>query len=533
MIRENRVKYYLAVLLSLATFLVYLPTLRNGFVWWDDNDYIFENPHIRSFDVPFLKWAFFNFYAANWHPLTWLSHATDYAIWGLNPLGHHLMNVILHALNTFLVVITIIKLVESSKKTATTHGQSASYLSNRSILITAGITGLLFGLHPLHVESVAWVSERKDLLCAMFFLLSIMAYTKYVSAVRDKVVRHNSASQFSDKRYLLTIGFFALALLSKPMAISLPFVLLILDWYPFRRMQSLKTFHKVFVEKLPFFVLSIFSSVITVLAQKSSGAVASIREVGLSMRLLVAAKSIVVYLWKIILPFSLIPFYPYQKNISILSPQYFSALVIVICITATCIIVAKKDKLWLSVWAYYIVTLFPVLGIVQVGEQSMADRYTYLTSLAPFLLIGLLVTRVSRKPDSMRKWSRTFKFLGILAVIFALVAMSYLTSEQIGIWRDSITLWTYVIEKEPGKVPRAYKIRGTAFYDNGQFDKAIKDYTEAIALDKKDSKMFINRGLAYLKVGQVDLAMHDFAKACELGDYFGCDAPKYLSTKSS
>ena len=269
----------------------------------------------------------------------------DYAIWGLNPPGHHLTNIILHAVNTFLVVVTMIKLLEVVKRTTTDDRPSASVLSDRSILMTAGVTGLLFGLHPLHVESVAWVSERKDLLCAMFFLLSIVTYMKYVSVVSNGPYSRNLISRFCDKRYLLAIGFFILALLSKPMAVSLPFVLLILDWYPFQRIRSLKTFRDGFVEKLPFFALSLFSSVATVLAQKSAGTVVSIGEIGLSARVLVAAKSIVAYLWKMMFPTNLIPLYTYQKNISILSPEYLLSLIAVIGITVVCIVKIKKENL--------------------------------------------------------------------------------------------------------------------------------------------------------------------------------------------
>jgi len=528
--RKQDLKYYLAASVSLVTFLVYLSSLQNNFVGWDDNFYVFDNPHIRSFNVDFFRWAFLDFYAANWHPLTWISHALDYAIWGLNPMGHHLTNSILHSVNTFVVVLMIMKLCEILKRTTINNGLSTSYLNDRSILIIGGVMGLLFGLHPLHVESVAWVSERKDLLCALFFLLSIMTYVKYVSVLYDRTDPKTSVLQFFDKRYLLAIGFFILALLSKPMAVSLPFVLLILDWYLFERIRSLKTFWIAFVEKLPFVALSLLSSVITIFAQKSAGAIASMGEITLSTRMLVAAKSLITYICKMILPLNLIPFYPYQKNISILALEYLLATVLVIGITVVCIVTVKKSKLWLSVWICYVVTLIPVLGIVQVGAQSMADRYTYLTSLGPFLVMGLLVAVVSKKVGMLRRQGLILKPLGTMMVFFAFVSMSHLTFEQIGIWKNSITLWSYIIEKEPERVPLAYKKRGTVFYEESQFDKAIEDYTKAIALDQKDAQVFVNRGLAYLKIAQIELAIPDFRRACELGDYFGCNAPKYLLT---
>ena len=177
--RAWHVKYYLAASIALVTFFVYLPALRNEFVYWDDNLYIFENPHIRSLDAAFFRWAFFDFHAGNWHPLTWISHAVDYALWGLNPLGHHLTSIILHAINTALVVVLVLQLFELARERIQQNA-AASFLNGRAVLIAAGVTGLLFGIHPVHVESVAWVAERKDLLCALFFLMIIIAYANAV-----------------------------------------------------------------------------------------------------------------------------------------------------------------------------------------------------------------------------------------------------------------------------------------------------------------------------------------------------------------
>jgi hypothetical protein len=245
-IRTGRSQFLLAGGVSLLTFLVYLFSLRNKFVLWDDNRYVYENPHIRSFGVGFLKWAFSSFYAANWHPLTWISHALDYAIWGLNPLGHHLTNSVFYGVNTFIVVLLVLKLMENYK------GRTG-FLDGGGRLLVAGTTGLLFGLHPIHVESVAWVAERKDLLCTLFFLLSIMAYINYAGAIVTESTENSVVSHVFSKKYLLAFGLFIFALLSKPMAVSLPFVLLILDWYPLERIQSLKSFKTALAEKAPFF----------------------------------------------------------------------------------------------------------------------------------------------------------------------------------------------------------------------------------------------------------------------------------------
>jgi protein O-mannosyl-transferase len=535
--RARNIKYFLAASVAVATLLVYIRSLLNDFVNWDDGPYVITNLHIRSFDAAFFRWAFFDFYKFNWHPLTWISHALDYAFWGLNPLGHHLTNIILHAINTSLVVVLALKLLEIVRERSDPH-MPASFLNDRTVLIAAGVTGLLFGLHPVHVESVAWVAERKDLLCALFFLLSIMSYVRYADDVSDKSHRAERKGStpctmrfafFTNKHYLLTLGFFVLALMSKPMAVSLPVVLLILDWYPFVRIRSWKTLWSTGIEKLPLLALSLLSSVVTILAQRSGGAMELMDVVPLSTRLLVAAHSLILYLWKMVWPLGLMPFYPYPRNVTFVSLEYFAAIAVVAGITVTCIVLAKNKKVWLSVWSYYIVTLIPVLGIVQVGAQSMADRYTYLPSLGPFLIMGLVSAWVWEKVKIRRKRGVSAKTSATVIAFFMVVSLCYLTFQQIGLWKNDIDLWQSVIEKEHQKVLFAYFKRGQAFALREQYEKAIEDYTTVIASNYEEySKVYIERGFVYLKAGQADLAVKDLQKACALGDNFGCKSLRYI-----
>jgi len=522
--RKN-VKYYCAAAVALMTLLVYLKALQNDFVTWDDDVYVFQNPHIRSLNLTFLRWAFFDFYSYNWHPLTWFSHAVDYSLWGLNPLGHHLTNIVIHAANTFLVTLLIVRLL-NQQSGSMPRNELPSFLHERAVLIAAGITGLMFGLHPIHVESVAWVSERKDLLCALFFFLSIIMYANYADCrlsvasnqtsetkEKDEVGRWN---QFTNKYFLLTLGFFILALLSKPMAVTLPIVLLILDWNPFDRIRSWKTVQAACIEKLPFISLSLVSSVLTVLAQKAGGALVSTKVVPLSERLLVAVHSLMAYLENMVWPLNLTAFYPLPLNISLLSAEYLLAIILVIGITAVCLAYRKKRKVWLSVWGYYVVTLIPVLGIVQVGGQAMADRYTYLPSLGPFLLVGLGSAWMWGTVSDLKKWSFALKFFCGAMAAFAFAFLIYSTSEQIGIWKNGFVLWNDVIEKQPNRISIAYNNRGLAFMEMGRFDKAVEDFNTAIGLDPSTYLAYANLGYLYLNVGSFEKSIDYASRAIVL-----------------
>jgi len=517
--RLQNLTYYLATVVGLITFVVYLHALHNEFVNWDDNTYVLDNLDIRSFDLAFLKSAFFRFSASNWHPLTWVSHAVDYAIWGLNPLGHHLTSIILHSVNTFLVILLTVRLLDlwnmSGVRKQTT---SPGYL--QTTLITGGVTGLLFGLHPLHVESVAWVSERKDVLCAIFFLLSILRYLEYANRISSKASPKESFSRSLNIHYLLTLGFFILSILSKPMAITLPVVLLLLDWYPLRRIVSFKTFRTASVEKLPFFAVSMISAVLTVLAQRAGHAIVATEMIPLSARFYVAVYSLLAYLWKMVIPLHLSPFYPHPRNLSLLSLKYIASIVLVIGITVACTVRAKKQQLWLTVWSYYVVTLIPVLGLVQVGGQAMADRYAYLPSIGPFLITGILAGWAWGKVTMLKKWRFFFRLLGATITLSVFIVLAYLTFIQIGIWKNSLDLWNYTIKEEPEKVPLAYNQRGMAFYDMGQIDSANKDFDKAIALNPFYWEAYNNRGMVFRDRGQIDRAIEDFKLAISLHPFY-------------
>lgn len=496
-------KYIIAVTIALATMLVYLPSVRNGFVGvWDDNINIVENPHIRSLDANFFRWAFLDFHGSNWLPLTWISLAVDYAIWGLNPLGYHVTNIILHVLNTLVVAFLAVKLLQAARE-GTTKPEFTAFLSDRVILFIGGATGFLFGIHPVHVESVAWAAERKDVLCALFFLLSVMTYA---NAVRRMGMKPAPIA------LLPAFFFFILALLSKPMAVTLPLVLLILDGYPFNRIRSFQTLWAASIEKLPFFVLSLASSIITILAQQSGESIASLDFVPVSSRLLVAVRSLIAYLGKLLLPMNLVPFYPYPKQVALFSFEYLAVLVLMFGITAGALVAAKRHPVLLAAWGYYMVTLLPVLGIVQVGNQSMADRYLYLPSIGPFLVGGIGIAWMAEKVTTAYRRETMRPLAYSLLALCLFFPLSLITIKQTGKWENSFALWDYTIATGIESAV-AYNNRGLSLKEMDQRGDAIADFERAIALDPHNYFAYNNLGVVYGKDGQYQRSIEYFLKA--------------------
>ncbi len=478
--------YLIAFLIASVTFIFYIPALNNGFVNYDDDVYVYENNNIRSIDTKLLSWIFKAEANPTWHPLTLFSLALDYAIWGLNPMGYHLTNNFFHAVNTFLVFLLTIQLLEGVCR------ERAYY----KVLI-GGVTAYLFGVHPLHVESVAWISERKDVLCAFFFLLCILSYLKYIN--------HKSIRKYVS--YGLCLTLFILALLSKPMAVSLPIVLLILDFYPLQRLtleKGLTGQKGILLEKLPLFLLSLIISFINISVQETGGALKSTESYPLMGRTYVAISAYVLYLIKMILPFNLSPYYRYPAKIDFFTLKYLGPFVLLIVISFYSIKAAKKNRIYLAIWSYYLITLVPVIGIFKVGGHAMADRYTYLPSIGPFLLAGLgiatLFERASRKQ---------IKISMIAAMIIISGLLANLTVKQIAVWRDSITFWSRMIRYMPeGKLPYFY--RGNAYFDLSKYESAIVDYGRAVVIDPTYADAFNNRGYSYYKLGLYQMAVRDF-----------------------
>ncbi|MBE7414444.1 MAG: tetratricopeptide repeat protein [Deltaproteobacteria bacterium] len=472
-----------AAVSALTAFLVYAPSLWNGFVNWDDPVYVLENPYIRSIDGPSVRFMLTSFYSANWHPLTLVSYALDYSLWGKDPFGYHLTNNVLHALNTALSALLAFRV--------------ATLAGVRAPLIASAVTAALFGLHPIHVESVAWVSERKDLLCALFFLLAALSYMRYALAS-------------SRGWYLASLALFTLSLASKPMAVTFPVALLILDFFPLGRLKRRPGM--ALLEKAPFFALSAVSSVLTLLAQRSGGAIVPVELYPLWLRIAGAIRALGFYVFKSVFPSGLAPFYPMPGRGEFFDLYFYGAAALVAAMLLISILTLRRSRGFSAAWLYFLITLIPVIGLVQVGSQAAADRYAYLPLLGPFILAGaglsfLLGTLKARRAA----------YVAVLAAcVCVTVALASLTVRQAGFWRDSLALWNRQLELYPGKLPHVYNLRGLAYDEKRMFREAISDFDYAISLKPSYAFAFNNRGNAYKSLGEFGPAIEDFKTAARL-----------------
>jgi protein O-mannosyl-transferase len=452
-LEENRkwagVFLWLSVLLTL---LAYLPLMNNQFVDWDDTLYIQYNTHIRDLHFSSLLWMFTNFYGGYWIPLTWLSLALDYGLGRLEPWVYHLDNLVLHLLNTAVVFLLSSKILTLIQKN---RSQDNKKRASAWLIPASFLTALLFGIHPIHVESVAWATERKDLLCGLFSFLSLSAYLDY-------------ASQFhrSPQKYLACGVFFILALLSKPMAVSLPFVFILLDYWPLGRFHS--NVRKVLAEKIPFFVLALLSSVVAVWTQFGAGAGWGLDQSPLSFRLTNSCHSILFYLVKMLAPVHLTTFYPIRLE-NTFSLEYLLSVLGVVLVSLFCFINRKKRPYLVAAWLYYLVTLAPALGIVQVGNQAAGDRFTYLPSLGPCLLAASAFVAF---------FSRKFLILFLLGAGWVAL-LGFGTFRQVSVWKDSISLWENVLRIYPDNNLIVHNNLGKAYEEAGRWDDALAKFEDA------------------------------------------------------
>ena len=491
--------YLLSVLVALAAFLVYLPSLENGFVNWDDDRYVYANPALASLSPGLILDSLTSVVLSNWHPLTMISYSLDYTFWGLNPFGFHLTNLLLHTLNASLVFLLVTTLIKLGRE----ESEASPYT-----LVAATITALFFAMHPLHVESVAWVSERKDVLYSFFYLLAVGLYLRYV--------RTESARRLY---YVAMLVVFALSLLSKAMAVTLPVVLLILDYYPLGRLKGPGRLLRMVVEKLPLFAMSAASSALTLWTFRSNDVMSDLEALPLAERCVLALANYSIYLYKLFVPLSFAPFYPIPTGPDVFTPGYLAAVAVFFALTFVSLFVLRRRKVFGAAWLYYLATLLPVAGFIQAGAHIMADRYTYLPLLGPFLLLGLgagsLYTRTlcNGRASTQSRARQRGALLALGVFIFGL--LSYKTVLQTRIWHDPMTLWTHAVDMYPESAHVAYNNRGMLHYSRGSYIEAYADFKRANNIDPAYTEPLYNIGVYHFERKELDEAVAYFMRAIE------------------
>jgi len=490
----------LTILIASVVFASFLPVLNNGFVWDDDLSLV-SNFNYRGLSFSNLYWMFTTFHDANYHPLFWLTLGVDFVLWDMSPAGYHLTNLVLHVLNAVLFYFIIIQLLRYFE---TYNGRTFE------IQISAAVGALFFAVHPLRVETVAWVSARGDLLCCFFYLLTIIAYVR---------MSEKQAAAAKRKWFLLALLFFVFSLLSRAWGMTLPLVLLILDLYPLGRFdpedRSTSSRNKVLLEKIPFAIFALGAAILALWAKK--GSMLELAQHGIIDRFFQAAYGLCFYIWKTVVPLRLGPFYLLDKTFNPLAMKYILCAFLVISITTGLIVMRHRWPWALTAGICYAVIVSPQLGLVQSGPQIVADRYTYIACLPVGVLVGGGVTRL------WIAWHQEYVALaaGVASAILiciSLLVLSFLSFSQSRIWYDDLTLLDYGVKLNPKDSDRYY-YRGLLREKMGDLKSALEDYTSAIKFDPEHAKAYNNRGALREIQGNLAGALADLNNAIRLAPF--------------
>ena len=465
----------IALLLALATLLVYLPVVHDGFVNFDDQEYVTENHHVLAgLTWENFRWAFTSFHAANWHPLTWLSHLLDCELFALNSGAHHFVNVLFHAANAALLFVLLLRLTNT--------------------LWPAAFVAALFAWHPLHVESVAWVAERKDVLSTFFALLALLSYAKYV---KEKCRRS----------FWFAFIFFALGLMAKPMLVTLPFVMLLLDYWPLQRFNA-STIQRLFIEKIPFFLLTVGSCIVTFFAQRLGAAMMTLEQLPFSLRFQNALIAYARYLLDTAWPVNLAVMYPLPNHLHWIHAAAATAAAALLAISWLAWR-ARNRRPYVTVgWLWFLGTLVPVIGLVKVGSMALADRYTY------FPLTGIFLIAAFGARDLAAGFAFLKKILPVSAILILATCVG-LTERQLSFWRDSETLFRHVLAVKPD-IADAHINLGAALEMSAREPEALAEYREAARLADDSVNAHFNIGNLLTKMDQPAEALPEYNRAIAL-----------------
>ena len=461
--------------LTLMTVIAFEPIRHNDFLNYDDFEYITANNHVQAgLSWQNICWAFSSTVSNHWHPLTWLSHMFDCHFFGLNPFLHHLVNLTLHIINTLLLFLLL--------KYAT------------SAIWQSAFVALLFALHPLHVESVVWAAERKDVLSTCFGMLTIMAYFWY--ARRPEFLR-----------YFVALTFFALGLMAKSMLVTFPAILLLLDFWPLERDIKSISLSKIFLEKIPFFVLTIASAVITIVVMKHAGHVADTAQLSFKYRIANVFFSYVAYIHKMFWPTKLAPFYPHPGTTLALWKAVASAVVLLV-ISVIIVCWSRRRRYLLVGWLWYLITLSPVIGFLQIGSQAMADRYTYIPLIGLFIIVSFTVSDLLQNV----RHKKPVLIISAVLITFALIVC---TNLQVRHWRNSISLFEYTLKVTSNNY-LAHNNLANALGQSQNYDAAIEHCLEAIRIRPKYFRAHYNLGMAFYHKGDMDKAVSHWSRVLQL-----------------
>jgi Flp pilus assembly protein TadD len=494
----NKRNPVVCLLLAAITLAIYNPVTHHPFVNYDDDRYVTENPHIRQgLTVDTIAWALTSTEQANWHPLTWISHALDVSLFHLNPAGHHFTSVMLHAINVVLLYLLLIW---------------ATGRFGASLFVAA-----LFALHPINVESVAWVAERKNILCTTFFFFTLWSYGWY-------------AQKPGWKRYLAVAALFVAGLASKPMVITLPFVLLLLDYWPLNRVagsdhllsnDSLRpTFRwsRLMLEKLPLLAFSAASAVITMQAQQAGGAMRSTTQFSLGVRIGNAVYAYAMYLWKMVWPARLAPIYPHPGD-SLTAWRVAVAGLVLIAITAA-VWRFRRHRFLLTGWLWFLGTLVPVIGLVQVGDAAMADRYAYIPLIGVFTMISFGIADLAKE--------KKLGFIAAVAGAAVVIAFTAVTLRQIGYWQTNVELWTHALAVTQNNFIAEDNLAGSLILE-GKEEEAHEHFEAASRINPKDPMSRSNLGTYFATHNQPHEAIAAYDAVLELTSDPGLRAQTYAN----
>jgi len=476
--RSRAAPWAVPAAIAVITFLAFLPALRAGFVSWDDERNFVTNPHYRGLGVAQLRWMWSTFLLGHYVPLSWMTLGLDYSVWGMNPQGYHLTSLLIHTANAVLLYYIALRVLGSAESAV---GSALLGMEDvRRVAVAAGFSALFFAVHPLRVESVVWITERRDVLCGFFSLLCVLSYLRWATERRRR-------------DYAIALAFFVCALLSKGTAVTVPIALLALDLYPLRRLSAGRLLSReataVYLELIPFVLLSGAVSVLTLVALQQ------MTQLPPAGKIAVSAYSLTFYLWKTLVPSRLSPIYAMPDHVDPTATIYVVSYAVVLLITVVAIML-RKQRLAITVgWLAFVGVIFPMLGVHQNGPQIAADRYTYQAAPILALLAGGAL---------LLGWRRSAATAAVAAVIIGVLGV--LTWNQTYVWRDSTSLWSHVLALDSTS-SYGHNNWGNLLLQQGKVDEAQTHYARAVALAPDYAQAHNNLGITLARQGRFDRAI--------------------------